>query len=72
MGIVPVPDRLTVLGLFTALVEICSVAVREPVEPGVNATSMAQLPLGAMVEPHELVWAKSPALPAASILKIVP
>ena len=41
----PVPFRLDVCGLFTALSDTCNVPVSTPTPVGVNTTSMVQLAL---------------------------
>jgi hypothetical protein len=57
---VPVPVRLTVLGLFVALLVMVSVPVREPAAVGAKVTPTAQTAPTAMLVPQVLVWAKSP------------
>src|SRR5581483_4804265 len=60
-GVPPVPVRLTVCGLFGALSNTSSVAVRVPVAAGVNVTLMVQLPPAGTLAPQVLLGvAKSP------------
>jgi hypothetical protein len=56
-GAVPVPERLTVCGLFGALSVIRSVPVRLPVAFGLKVTLMVQLPRAGTARPQLFVWA---------------
>jgi hypothetical protein len=54
--------RLTVVGPLGSLVETVSVPVRVPFAVGENVTLTVQLAPDAMLDPHVLVWAKSPVV----------
>lgn len=56
----PVPDRLTVCGLFVALSVMVRVPVRVPTTVGVNVVFIVHLLPAATELPQVLVWAKSP------------
>ena len=60
-GVCPVPETLTVCGLFPASSVIASVAVRVPLALGVKVTLMVQLPPDATLLPQVFVCPKSPA-----------
>lgn len=62
MGAVPVPERLAVCGLPTALSVTVIVPVREPVAVGLKVTWMEQFSPGAKAVPQLLVWVKSPVV----------
>ncbi len=56
----PLPDRLTVAGLWLALLVMVSVPARLPVAVGADFTLTVHEPFAAMDEPQVLVWVKSP------------
>src|ERR1039458_1388968 len=67
--VTPVPVRLTVCGLPTALSVIVTLAGRLPLAAFVKVTWMVQLAPPASEFPHVFVWAKSPLLlPVIAIL----
>jgi len=59
---VPVPERVTVWGLFEALSVTVTVAARDPVADGLKTTLIAQFAPAATDDPQLLVWVKSLAL----------
>jgi hypothetical protein len=61
-AVVPVPAKLTVCGLPGALSVIVMAPLLLPSAVGVKVTEMAQLAPAPTVDPHVLVWAKSPLL----------
>jgi hypothetical protein len=71
-GALPVPVKLTVCGLLTALSVMLIEAVRLPMAAGLNVTLIVQLPFTATELPHELVTVKSPGfVPMVLILVMV-
>jgi hypothetical protein len=71
IGVVPVPVKLTVCGLFVALSEMVKVAVRLPLAVGVNVTLTVHEPFAATELPHVLVWAKSPELAPVTAMPVM-
>ena len=69
-GTIPVPERLTLCGLFTALSAMVRVPVRGPVVVGVSITEIWQLPFTARVAPQVFVSVKSPDVAIEAILRI--
>ena len=61
-GALPVPERLTVCGLFDAASVKVSVPVAAPVAVGENVTPTAQWPPAATLDPQVLLEIAKPAL----------
>ena len=71
-GAVPVPVRLTVWGLPTALSAMVSEGARLPLADGVKVTLIVQLAPAATLDPQLLVCAKSPGLvPVSAMLEML-
>ena len=59
-GALPVPDRVTVCGLFAALSVNVSVPVAEPIADGVKVRPIEHLPLAATLVPQVLLLIAKP------------
>ena len=57
VGVVPVPDRVTLCGLLEALSVTTTVPAFVPVAVGVKVTEIVQFAPAATEVPHVLVWA---------------
>jgi hypothetical protein len=66
-GAVPVPDKLTVCGLFTALSVNVRKPVRAPMVVGENVTPMVQVSPAPTLAPHVLL-----AIPKSPVVVIPP
>lgn len=70
--LVPVPVSATTLGLLAAFVVRVTAPEREPVVVGVKVTEMLQDALAAKVDPHVVVFAKSPVVTMLVMLSVAP
>ena len=70
-GWLPVPDNVTVCGLFPAESVNVRVAMRAPATEGVNAMFTVQLPEPARVAPHVLLEMAKSAAPVPEIMMLL-
>ena len=70
-AVMPVPVSDVVWGLVPALSLTDSVALRNPTAVGLKVTLMVQFAPAATLEPHVLLWAKSPELVPVKVMLLM-